>query len=54
MFASNRQVIPHAGKRDIAITRVRHTAGIIGRNGANIVRICQVGGDDGAAPVLCR
>ena len=36
------------------MTRVRHTAGIIGRNDANTVRICQVGGDHGAAPVLCR
>ena len=48
MFASNRQIIPHADKRDIAIMRVRHAAGIIGRNGANNVRIFQVGGDHGA------
>ena len=48
MFASNRQVIPHAGKRDIAMTRVRHAAGIIGLNGANTVRIFQVGGGHGA------
>ena len=43
MFASNRQIIPYAGKRDIAMTRVRHAAGIIGRNGASIVPIFQVG-----------
>lgn len=48
MFASNRQIIPHAGKKDIAITRVRHAAGIIGRNGANNVRIFQVGGVHGS------
>ena len=48
MFASNRQIIPHAGKRDIAMTRVRHAARIIGRNGSNNVRIFQVGGGHGA------
>ena len=50
MIASQRIVVPHAGKTEIALTRMRNAAGIFARNGASSVWIARVqaGSDAGS------
>ena len=42
MIASQRIVVPHAGKTEIALNRMRNAAGIFSRNGASSVWIARV------------
>ena len=51
MLGTRRVFTPHAGKRELALARIRQGAGIVARNGSSRVNITQVLGGHGAGDI---